>query len=74
MISNYKPTEKDLREQYNLFIQQALFLIARDIFVDIMKMPRNYFMKILRKERDLFSVMLFVIKSNKFLTELRKFK
>ena len=26
------------------------------------------------KERDLFSVMLSVIRSNKFLTELRKFK
>jgi len=76
MVGNYNPTEKELLEAIKSIHSTGTFSYfkkyIRGYYKNAEKLLHENFEK--TKERDLFSVMLSVIRSNKFLTELRKFK
>jgi len=76
MVDNYNPTEKELSEAIKAIHSTGTFSYCkkyiRGYYEKAKKLLHENFEK--TKERDLFSVMLSVIRSNKFLTELRKFK
>jgi len=76
MVDNSNPTEKELSEAIKAIHSTGTFSYCkkyiRGYYENAEKLLHENFEK--TKERDLFSVMLSVIRSNKFLTELRKFK
>jgi len=76
MVGNYNPTKKEVLAAIKSIHLTGTFSYCkkyiRGYYEDAEKLLHENFGK--SRERDLFSVMLSVIRSNKFLTELRKFK